>query len=171
MIFLNLNLWKQGGWIYSFLFVVFLLTFGITSRANTIDSLYHELEQVNKHGDRYGVVNIYLGIGEAYFEKEEYQKTIEVLTVALDLLKYKPASIEKYKLYFNLAHAHQKLNDFEESLELFFKYIESDSVFIEIEKKSAAISRIATIYQNLGDYQLAYDYQLKALQIQESMND
>ena len=171
MIFLNLNLYKQDGWIFSILLIVFFSLFGNVSHADTIDSLYHELEQVNKEGDRYGVVNIYLQIGDAYFDKEEYQRTIEVLTVARDLLQYKPASTEKYQLYFKIAHAHQKLNNFEESLELFFKYIESDTAFIKIEKKSEAISRIATIYQNLGDYQLAYDYQLKALQIQESMND
>jgi signal transduction histidine kinase len=171
MYFLNLNQCRYGGIIYSFILVIFISLIGKTSNADTIDSLYHELEQVNKHADRYGVVKIYLQIGLAYFEREEYQKEIEVLSLALDLLRNKPASVEKFELYFELAHANQKLNKFEESLELFYKYIESDTAFIKLEKKSEAISRIATIYQNLGDYELAYDYQLKAMQIQESMND
>jgi signal transduction histidine kinase len=171
MTFFNLNLQKQRRIVCSILFFACFIWPGKTSFGNTIDSLYHELEQVNRLGDRYGVVNVYLQIGEAYFEREEYQKEIDVLEVALDLLKYKPTSKEKFKLYFAIARANQKLNNFEESLELFFKYIESDTSWIEIEKKSEAISRVAMIYQNLGDYDLAYDYQLNALQIQESMND
>ncbi len=171
MIFLNINWQKRVRMIYIILILTCIIFSSKSSLANPIDSLYHELEQVNKHADRYGVVNIYLQIAEAYREREEYQKGIDVLEIALQLLKYEPDTKEKFAVYFEISHAHQKLNNFEEALELSFKYIEADSMLVEMDKKSESIRRIATIYQNLGDYDLAYNYQLKALKIQESMKD
>ncbi len=171
MIFLNNNSRKYCKMVYAILAIVCFVMSSKVSMADPIDSLYHELGQVNEHADRYGVVKIYIQIGEEYFEREEYQKAIDVFETALELLKYQSATKEKFTLYFGIAHAHQMLNNFEESLELFFTYIESDTAFIEKKKKSEAIGRIAMIYQNLGDYDLAYDYHLRALQIQESMND
>lgn len=171
MLFLKLNLYNHVRLAYvTFLVVCFVLSSSV-SFAGPIDSLYHELEQANKHSDRHGVVDIYLQIGAAYFEDEEYQKQKDALELAFDLLEYQPDSKKKINLYFDIAHANQKLNNFEESLALFFKYVDADSTLIEMEKKSEAINRIATIYHHLGDYDLAYEYQLKALQIQESMND
>lgn len=109
-------------------------------------------------------------IGEAYFSKEQYEVALQYYEISWELFG-SASSLEKYELLYKRAHTHQKLSNYQEALELLFEYIKTGEEFDVPKERASALSRIASIYQALGDYDLSYNYHLKALGLVEAMRD
>ena len=153
------------------LFLTIFFVFATSAIAETrVDSLLQQLENSNTQ-DELVLSQLYHQIGKAYFREEKNDAALEYLEKAWAIQENKPETRERHELIFNLGHIYQRLSQYQESLELFFKYINSGHDFHLPKKKAEALSRIASIYQSLGDYERSYDYHLKALGLVEALHD
>jgi len=66
--------------------------------------------------------------------------------------------------------SHQRRNNYQRALENYYKIIELDDPQVELNK-TGAYAQISSIYQVLGDYQKAFESQMKALFLYEVKED
>lgn len=146
---------------------------GIVSNAsaNSIDSLLETIQTSKNHLSDLELANLYIKIGSQLHDDEKYSEALVYRQKAWELLPQDHESVEKYKLIADMASAQRWLNNFQEALELYTEFISSPAEYTEQSEKANALSQMSAIYKNLGDYELAYDYCLKAIGLFEAMRD
>ncbi|MFK8104807.1 MAG: tetratricopeptide repeat protein [Saprospiraceae bacterium] len=106
--------------------------------------------------------------GNKFLEAKEYDKAEKEFNLALKYAKEINNIEEEAFIYSKLGIIYQRRNKFEQALVYFIK-IESiplENTVID-SCKIFAKSCLGGIYQQLGDYEKAYDYQLEVLQVHE----
>ncbi len=155
-------------YLYFFLFVAI----ANQAFANTkIDSLMGQLSLMEKRSPSLSLAKTRCQLGEEYrnngkFEKAliEFGKGFEYAEILNDL----PLMTE---CMLGLAKSHQRLNNFEKSLDFYTSLVTNYDQVIKEEQKGLIYSQISDIYQNLGENQKAYEIQMQALQISEEIAD
>lgn len=150
-------------------FVFFIFTPNATISATNIDSLCTQVEALEAISDYTKTANTYQEIGNFYFSTRDYNYA---------LLNYRKALVNSQKtknvpveLHYHLGMTHYKLNEFEAALDNFFLFLDGKNGHLNLDKKGKAFGSVAKIYQEMGNFKLAYNYRLQALQIYEELPD
>ncbi len=137
--------------------------------AMNVDSLCSQIEILKTQQNYQKVSQSYSEMGDFYFDNRDYayaKKNYE------DALKYTEKSGHKdIQLYFHLGSTYHKLNEFDRALDNYFLFLETKGVQLDIDKKAKSLGSVAKIYQEMGNFKLAYNYRLQALQIYEEIPD
>ena len=125
--------------------------------------------------------NSYSNIGGVYGDKRDYDKELEYLFKALEIREnvLEKENPEIVTLYDNIGTAYYKKGDYGKALEFCFKALEirvkllkeriGISSYIKLNLETAiSYDSIGCIYREKGEYEKAFEYLFKALEIRES---
>ncbi|MEM9819942.1 MAG: tetratricopeptide repeat protein [Bacteroidota bacterium] len=137
-----------------------------------VDSLESELvlhEQINdltKQLEVCRTLRTHYHSGNEVKEKYlDYSK--KALSVAEQIGTINIIAVELLELGF----CYRRINDFDDALKCFSRINDFPDASIEITTRTSALSTTAMIFQELGDYGQAYEFQLQALKNSEEIRD
>ena len=111
-------------------------------------------------------------LAEKFSESREYEKAKLQFNLILKYAEENNKLVTKSMAIYNLGVLNRKLGDYGEALELLQMIENVSSTDADLERyKREAQNQIGYTYQLLGDYDMAYKYQLKVLQSHEANND
>ncbi|MEM8908293.1 MAG: tetratricopeptide repeat protein [Bacteroidota bacterium] len=166
---------KRGTYILHFV-CINLLFIGLVPLAMAAvpetDSLQSVLANRVAEGNLLEQVVLHRAIADIYNEEEEdYKLALEHLNKAMAIAEQVGNAEAITVTLLSLGNLHERYNQYEEALKYGFRLRDLDETQISKDRKSEALSMIAKIYQELGDYTHAYDFQLQALEIREESRD
>ena len=152
--------------------IILICTFYCTSAwGSKIDSLLSVLEiiEISNKEDLY---KIHSQLGKEFGSRsiEKYDMSGHHHALALKIAKEQNNDVRISKCQFGIGLSHQRRNNFQKALEHYYKIIELDDSNENLNK-AETYAQIATIYQALGDFQKAFESQMKALFLYEVKND
>jgi signal transduction histidine kinase len=138
--------------------------------ANNIDSLENVLSKKVEAGSDKEQMTIYLELGVANLAVRSNDKSLEYLLKAEFLAEELDETAFKYKVQYKLGLCYSASHKYGEAISVLTKLIKNIS---EIGGKPLgdASYRLASIYQSIGNNELAFEYHFKALQIREELGD
>ncbi|MEM1319354.1 MAG: tetratricopeptide repeat protein [Bacteroidota bacterium] len=155
------------------IFVVVFL-FGILpvygGGSTLVDSLLVEVKQVERGGDTERLVDVYMRLGEAYYQNRD-EKAIPYFEKALEIVEKHDMNEHKGELLNDLGFALYKKGNYQEAAKTYLKVLDIDQKYVSKKLLAKTVTRISDSYQNLGDFVMAFDYQLKALELNEALKD
>ncbi len=146
--------------------------FSTSIAASKVDSLLNILEE-QKLNNPDKLYDIHYKLGDAYGSRteENYKLAGHHYSIALNIVK-ETGELEKIaNCLYRIGYSHQRRNNYQEALVYFNKILELNDEKKYNFKKPKAYTQISTIYQALGDYQRAFENQMKALLIYEVKED
>ena len=155
---------------YYFLLLFFCSSF--TLSATPFDSLMAKLNLSIKESNSISTQLTHYELGVYYYDKlESFEKAKEHLKKALVIAKKNNIEKNLIDVYFELGKCYKRTNDYSNALDCYFKLTEYDDVKFPISEKAKVYGNIASIYQELGNYDKAYQFQMKGLAIHEYEKD
>ena len=156
--------------LLSLLFTFFLFSNSVV--ANNVDSLLNILEEQTL-SDIDKLYEIHYDLAEEYRSRKEenYKLSEHHFLIALNIIAGTGDNEKIANCLYGIGYTHQRRNNYQEALVSFNKILELKDEGNNNFKKPKAYSQISTIYQALGDYQRAFENQMKALLIYEVNKD
>lgn len=164
--------------IFSFLFITY------DGRSNVVDSLLMDsLLQVKDQlqvpspsiQQKIDLIKLNTVIVDEYHDKHNFSKSLEVSLENKELLKgLEVNDTIPALIFFHIGYAYEWLNEYDNALEHFelsLKYSTDKTVSNIIQLRGKTFGRFARIYQNMGKYEKAFEYQLEALHMAETLKD
>ena len=150
--------------------LLFFIFFGISVHGFTeskVDSLLHLLE-MTEISDESKLYEIHSELGKAYKARivEKYDLSGHHYALALKIATKQNDLKKISENLFGIGQSHQRRNNYKEALEHYYKIINFDDSQIDLNK-ARVYTEISSIYQALGDYQKAFESQMKALFLYE----
>lgn len=151
--------------IFSFSLMVIPFLF-----ANKLDSLESALEYKVKTNNSKELLDAYLELGMSNLDSNQSSKALEYLLIAESLsIKLKEDDL-KYEIQYQKGLSYIYSHKYGEAISVLTKLIQNISGE-EDKFLGDACYRLAKAYQLIGNNELAYEYQFKALQIREKLKD
>lgn len=154
----------------SLLFIFILLSnFAVASK---VDSLLNILEE-QELSDTDKLYEIHFALGEEYRSRKEenYKLSEHHFSIALNIIDQTGDNEKISSCLFGIGFGHHRRNNYKEALVFFNKILDLKDEGNNNFKKPKAYTQISSIYQALGDYQRAFENQMKALLIYEREKD
>ncbi|MEM7510508.1 MAG: tetratricopeptide repeat protein [Bacteroidota bacterium] len=154
-------------------FLIILTTFFLIHPvfgADKIDSLHQELEIHKENEDLSEAIQTLRSLGEATFEIDEFNESLDYYQQALRLSIGHSPKEEETKLLIETATALFWVDKNEESLRYYFRALENKAYLSE-KREAILYSYIGQNYKFLGNYPDALAYYYKSLLGYESLND
>ena len=150
--------------------LVVLLLLPSNTQAADIDSLCNQMELL-KAGSNYPQLSqTYEEMGHHYLRERKYADALmyfkDALAINTEILQNNNVDV-----HVHIGRAYQRMNEFEDALNHYFLFIEDKNSNSNLELKTMAFGNVAKIYREMGNFKLAYNYRLKALQICEELPD
>jgi tetratricopeptide (TPR) repeat protein len=148
----------------------------ISNTQLTIDSLENILKTTNNK-EKPSILNelaknyieIYLGI--VFYNKSNYDKSLEYSMEALQILEEINEKEEIEKIYNKIGLAYKKQGNYEKAVEYYNRSLELSQEIDNIQGIAIAQNNIGTIYKNCGDYEKAIEYYNISLEISQKIDD
>ncbi|MEO1513584.1 MAG: tetratricopeptide repeat protein [Bacteroidota bacterium] len=150
------------------LLILFCTIVGV-GYANKLDSLSQALE--NPRLDPHEKLKVRLQLAKEYLLKEKNPEAEKHYLIAIPVAKALGSVPELADAYHNLAKSYQNRTAYSEALMYHKKLLDIDHTLVEPTLRAGSLSQISSIYQELGDYEKAFEVQLRALQMHEMSND
>ncbi|MEZ4884834.1 MAG: tetratricopeptide repeat protein [Chitinophagales bacterium] len=147
----------------------FLFFASMHCQATNVDSLCRQVEIFEGTRNYQVLSQTYAEIGDFYFKDKDYEYALINYKNALENMR--KAGQKNIELYFHLGRTYHRMNQFDDALDNYFMFLEHKGEKIDLEKKVNALGSVAKIYQEMGNFKLAYNYRLQALQIYEEIPD
>ena len=154
-------------------FLIILTTFFLIHPVfgvDKIDSLHQELEIHKENEDLSEAIQTLRSLGEATFEIDEFNESLDYYQQALRLSIGHSPKEEETKLLIETATALFWVDKNEESLRYYFRALENKAYLSE-KREAILYSYIGQNYKFLGNYPDALAYYYKSLFWYESLND
>lgn len=153
--------------------VIALLLIPVLSSANAIDSLKQAIIDAKEKEDPYEEVALYLKLGKVHYDSLDFEAAITTYQLGINLAKKYELLPILFELYSDLGNAYYFLDDYGEALANLRTAlsIEESVEEIPISKVSHNYSRLAQVNVGLGEYEVALQYQIKALELSEREKD
>ena len=159
---------KQTTYYFFFLF----LSTGFTLSATPLDSLLSLLDQSNEISNPTFVQQTHYQLGLHYYNQQEsFEKAKDHLEKALAISKKYKVDDNLINIYSELGKCYNRTTNYSKALESYFNIVEMEDIKCPISDKASAFGNIASIYQALGNYDKAYQFQMKGLAIHEKEKD
>ena len=157
---------------YLLVLVLFLsgLNFTVAKEAKT-DSLRQVVAEALAAKNIERLVDHTYELGLQLRKLEAYEECMERCTQALEALREAGHNYRSGDLLLLLGFAQYRLNHYEDALASFMEMKELPTEAFEERSVANAYNNLAKIYQDLGDYNKAYQYNIEVLRIHESNND
>ena len=150
---------------------IFLPIFSSSATASGLDSLLTILEQQKKNYNSIDLLQVYEEFLQHLNEQEKFSDLISNCEKAIPIAKkYQNNKYLGQFLYFK-ALANQRMGSYTEALTIFGQVIPLAEKGARKITVLNTLSQISSIYQQLGNFEKAYDYQMKALRGFEQLND
>lgn len=153
------------------LFTSFL--FGSSYASNSVvDSLLNVIN-TNTDLDESQLYDLHYQLGSTYGSRteEKYEESADHYSKALIIARKEYATQKIADCLFGIGLSYQRRNNFEEALATYNKILSLPPSKVREASKPKVYTQVSTIYQALGDFQKAFDNQIKALLIYEINND
>ncbi len=153
-------------------FFTFLLPTDYLKAAN-LDSLQLLVTQYEEDNSKKELIEIHYQIGDHYFYAKSYEEAINSYKISLKIAE----ETSSHKMIANnLYRIGVMYNYLQNSASALEHLLEANKVMMDLENPDPTqfgktLNYIAKIYQQIGNFELAYDYQLQALQIFEELQD
>ncbi len=160
----------------SFILILSVLFLGGTS-ASQVDSLLNVLDVAQHSNDLSHLYDLHYNLGSAFgdSEYEAYEKAVHHYILAYEIAQKLDENEKLSNSLYGIANSHQRLNNYQKALEFYDKIAEleigEESESEANPKKGHAFTQMSAIYQALGDYEKAYEYQMQALPTYDQVND
>ncbi|MFK7906199.1 MAG: tetratricopeptide repeat protein [Chitinophagales bacterium] len=138
-----------------------------------MDSLQLLINQYEKDNSENELVEIHYQIGDHYFYEKSYEKAINSYKISLKIAEETSNQKMVANNLYRIGVMHNYLQNSPSALEHLLK---ANKIMQELKSPDPkqlgkTLNYIAKIYQKVGNFELAYDYQLRALQIFEELKD
>ena len=120
-------------------------------------------------GDKSQIVLDYVIITEIYIQSKEFQKALDYVEKALKLSQEIGAELETVKCHLNLGIIYYNLEEFTKAKEFLNKAIALASKIEVLQKLSEIYETLAKVEKELGNYEAAYEVQLKFKELSDSV--
>jgi len=138
--------------------------------ANSLDSLENILRSKITGNNVNEQLEAYFELGTAYLDNKDTDKALEYLLAAEDLSKKIKNSDLHLKTRFKLGLCYSSRHENDKAVEIFTQLVK-DLNHGNRQMLGEACYRLGKVYQVQGNYELAFEYHFKALQIREELND
>jgi len=138
--------------------------------ANSLDSLENILRSKITGNDVNEQLEAYFELGTAYLKNKETDKALEYLLAAESLAKKIKNSSFHLKIRFELGVCYSTRHENDNAVKIFTELIK-DLNQNDRKMLGEAFYRLGKVYQVQGNYELAFEYHFKALQVREELND
>lgn len=132
------------------------------------DSLEQQLSKCTNDNCR---LKVYKSIGEQYFLEGNYKKSLQAYNSSLDIAKNLDYTGEIADGLYNVGLLYNRMNNSAAALNNLNSALDVGSNAISPSDKGKIYIEIATAKLALGQYEVAYNYQLDALKLQENAHD
>lgn len=136
-----------------------------------LDYFQKALGIAEKAGDKVGICNYLMAIGNVTKELGDIEKSDEVFRKSLQIARQLNDKSLIIKLLYNIARNESSRGRYPEAIVLFQEVIDLASKIDDNQILSRAYGGLASIYAMQGNYSGALDYYLSALKINEQMDD
>jgi len=157
---------KPGSW--SFLFLLFLPLFASStegdSTGNEINSMVSEERDLIDIGETLLRGNQYYSEQNYELARQSYQEVVHAARMESDY-----ENLDYGLLY--LAMTCEKMELFPEALQYYQQYLDDVNLNSNPKNRAKCFRNTGRIYQALGDYNRAYEYELAGLQLYEAQKD
>ncbi len=159
--------------IYLILTLIVSIPFSSMASSHKVDSLIEVLKHLQAEGSNKELVKIHYKLGQQLSSKseEKYDQSIYHFDLSAKLAISQEDYSAAVTAIFASGVSHRRGNNFQKSLEKFYRIVEFEEGMIDELKRANAYSQISAIYQALGDYQKAFEYQMQGLLIFDVKED
>ena len=152
---------------------VFLIQVPCMASSHKVDSLLSVLEHIQANGSNEELIKIHFALGHRLASKseEKYEESIYHYDLSAEIALSEKDYFAAAAAIFGSGLCHKRKNNFQQSLAQFYRVVEFDKGMIDEIKRARAYSQISAIYQTLGNYEKAFEYQMQGLLIFEVKED
>ncbi len=149
-------------------------SFFTAKRYDDANKIIDELLTVTQqYGDELYIAKALVTKGDGYYQQESYSDAIVQYTNAIPHISSDNKAIQKQlaQTYKRIAQSYKRLKDKKQTVSFYKKTL---YIFIELGYKKAiahTLHNLSTAERNLGNYVLALDYSMRALEIHEQIDD
>ncbi|MEZ4886193.1 MAG: tetratricopeptide repeat protein [Chitinophagales bacterium] len=133
-----------------------------------LDSLKNELVVQQSKQNVNAIGDIYKQIGNFYFKKNNYDLAIKYFQESLETVLYASSNIPSViaETHLNLGYTHNQLSNFSEAIYHYKKAVEIGEFDEDAyQTVGRSLGGIGNLYVDIGDYEQAYSYHLKAMKL------
>jgi|GEM_PF-923851 len=154
------------------LFIVLISVFS-SAKANDIllDSLRCNIEYKKAEGTNGGVVKAYEDLLKELQKKEQFSEVIIECENAILLIDMEVEFLLFSQLLHFKGYANERLGNYHKALEIYDQILKIDKEKTPEKVRINTLCQTSSIYQALGNYEKAYDFQMKALHLYEASDD
>ena len=128
--------------------------------------------QTSYNANRFGDFSIELiKQADAHFDQEEYEEALELYSKAFPITDAIQEPDQKAKLLLQIGKCHQRLNAYAEAQDHFAKFLHLARQTDLAHEEGRVLGYLASIYNEIGDFEKSHNYQLKALAFSERNRD
>ncbi len=140
---------------------------GTAESLNTaIKKVEEALPRIREIGDRWGEANALTVLGACYFVLSEYQKTIEVISPAVQLWEGLPDGLLGQGVVLGyVGSAHNALGDWDRVIETYQKVLAVHKQLGSAPGEAIALQNLAAFYLRVGNTEKAFEYANLALEV------
>ncbi len=129
------------------------------------------LKLKNKVTEQQGVIQLFNGIGESYYEIDNYEQAKEYFELAHDIVENASNTKEKANTFYNLGKVYAKIGEFRTALRYYHQAIETYQAINDQQGVAKAMNTIGVVYFRMDKYDSAiYSYN-KTLKLQKEIKD
>ncbi len=141
--------------------------------ATNIDSLQLLIDRYDRKESNDKLIVLYHELGDAHYHTKFYQKAIDAYQISLEIAQNKgPTQLVVDNLY-KIGRMQLLLQNSSAAIEVFaeaYQLLNQDAN-ADLSKLGKISNYISKTYKNIGNFELAYQYRLKALQVFEELKD
>ena len=153
--------------------ILLFFVYSMQASANTVDSLLNLLEDEHGSDNQERLWDLHYNLGKEYIASgvENYKEAVYHFNISLNIANKLQDYDKIAESHQGIGRSHLRRNNYQEALKSYYAILEYTDDQIENNIKAKAFTRISSIYQELGDYEKAFESQMEAILINEVNDD
>lgn len=118
-----------------------------------------------------GIYRIYRILGQNYFNKNEFNKSIEFYKLSLNMANKSKDTAHLAKIYNNIGAYYYKMSNYHTALQYYFKALKIEENSKRREGVATLYGNLALIYSDLKEYDKALEYMNYSVELHKKENN
>lgn len=157
---------------YPIFLLFFLLPLASTEAGatSTVDSLQSRLQELYRSSQKAERLEVVMELGKALRIEKSYEESIQQYQQALELALYLEQAHAHREILMNLGEVYRLQENYVLAEETFQRLVQEETLCSQ-QQLAEANHRLSKVYRAQGNFDLAYDYQMRALEIRRDNQD